>query len=232
MGLNLGAVEAGVTEKVKSIEEKFESLKLHTERELEKKSLSAAASRAGPFTAIMGKVPGATTLQEAKDWAEKHFTSKRVPQPVDMYIKGDVYKDIVWVKCGSESHRDQVIASIRQVTGETRPWADADRPIDERTAKSALLALKRQLVEWGYSSKEVQVDADKQTLSVGGSEVVQAKVQDSSLKMVWSDGEWEKWDVLQAAPELSSIVDGANEKLSRAKDTMGKGKKGSGKNSE
>ena len=61
---------------------------------------------------------------------------------------------------------------------------------------------------------------------------MQAKVQDSSLKMGLSDGEWEKWDVLRAAPELSTIVDGANEKLSCAKDGTGKRKKGTGTNSE
>ena len=111
---------------------------------------------------------------------------------------------MIFAKCLSASHRDQVIACVRaaQTIEHKKPWADIDRPIDVRTAKNVLFAFKRMLLEWGYDKREVYVDVDSNTLSVAGIQVLKTEVNDATVKIVWCDGKWEKWEELQTAEEL------------------------------
>ena len=101
--------------------------------------------------------------------------------------------------------------------------------MDVRMAENVLLAIKRLLVspEWGYAKREVNVDTEKCVLSVGGSDVVQSKVENSDLKLIWSDGSWETWEELQQDEDFMKIQRDIKEKLARSK-SNNKGKKGKG----
>ena len=63
---------------------------------------------------------------------------------------------------------------IRQTNTNTpnRPWAKVDLPLGPRTAESALFAMNKMLVEWGYSKREVEVDTATHTLKLAGEEIV------------------------------------------------------------
>ena len=102
--------------------------------------------------------------------------------------------------------------------------------MDRRTAESVLFAIKRMLLSWEYTNKEVHVDTEMGILKVAGQEVVKAEVKDFILKVNWCSGEWEQWEDLQGAPELAELKNTAQGKLDRAKtfSAGGKGKKGKG----
>ena len=132
----------------------------------------------------------------------------------------------------SASHRDQVISSVRQTQKgpSAKPWAKIDLPIDRRTAESTLFALKRMLVDWGYSKKGVYVDKEECVLTVDGDEILKTEVENFVLKIRCLKGEWEQWEDLQSAPEFASLMGTAQGKLdsSKAFPIGGKGKKGKG----
>ena len=113
-----------------------------------------------------------------------------------------------------------------------KPWAQVDRPLDQRTAGSVLLAFKRMLVEWGYGKQQVKVDTDACTLQVDGKEILKAKVSDYTLQLQWSDGAWESWEDLQSSAEFDGLRKSAQEKLDRAKGFASTGTKGKGKKSD
>ena len=66
---------------------------------------------------VVGNIPNASSLDEAKDWLDKHCRSCGIdpPSPSDVYVKGS-YSNLIFVKCQTESHRDRLIQSIRDVS--------------------------------------------------------------------------------------------------------------------
>ena len=85
------------------------------------------------------------------------------------------------------------------------------------------------MVEWGYTKQEVRVDTN--VLKVAGKEILKAEVKDFALQLLWSDGEWEKWEELQGAREFADLKKTTREKLDRAKAaSAGENGKGKGKN--
>ena len=79
--------------------------------------------------------------------------------------------------------------------------------MNERTALSALFAIKNLLVKWKvYARSSICVDERTQTLSIAESSskekwtnVVEAKVDDFKLKLSWLDGAWESWEECQSS---------------------------------
>lgn len=98
-----------------------------------------------------------------------------------------------------------------------KTWAKIDKPLNARTAESALMAMKRMLVEWEYPRPIVDVDLENCMLKVGGKEVVKITVESFTLRIQWVDGEWERWGELQSSRELASIQETAQTKLDKAK---------------
>ena len=98
-------------------------------------------------TVVLGSIPDANCLDQAKSWIQKLCTDSGLPQPIDIYSKGE-YKSIVFAKCTSPSHRDLLISRVTNMpaTSLSRPWAKVDRPIDVRTAQSTLFGFKRMLI--------------------------------------------------------------------------------------
>ena len=74
----------------------------------------------------------------------------------------------------------------------------------------------------------MKVDDNLQTLSVDGQQVVEAKVTNDKLDIKWLDETWMRWEKLQQAPELNTLIQAANTKLSKTAENRakGKGKKG------
>ena len=119
----------------------------------------------------------------------------------------------------SASQRDAIIGSIRNFPGTEvpKPWAKPDQPFDKRAVENVLFAFKNMLVDWQYNKRALWVDRDAQCLKGAGVEIVRVTIESYDLKLIWCDGEWEKWEDLQQATELSTLKKNAQEKLDRAK---------------
>ena len=65
------------------------------------------------LSVVVGNIPNASSLDEAKDWLDKHCRSCGIdpPSPSDVYVKGS-YSNLIFLKCQTESHRDRLIQSI------------------------------------------------------------------------------------------------------------------------
>lgn len=180
---------------------------------------------------MVGNVPGAASIDQAKDWVSKRCGSIGIPQPADMFIKSDEFGGILCAKFLSIAHRDSLISGIwAGATAAGVAWAKIHQPI-ERTVDGILFAMKRMLVsvESGYTNRAVQVNKDTKVLSGAGKDIVKAAVLDFQLGLEWCDSEWQKWGALQTAEDFTKIQHDAQHKLNRAKtfasgDVKGKGK--------
>jgi hypothetical protein len=226
MGFQIKSIEEATTgnqSKIEKLEHDLQSLKLETSAQIAKELTAAQNNNSNGndnnLTVVMGNMPSCTTLQEAKDWLAKRCVDSGAPQPLESYCKSEAFNGILFAKCLSASHRDQIIASVRKFSGASFPktWAKIDQPIDIRTAENTLFAFKRMLVEWGYNKSCIQVNRQARTLKVAGTEVLETMVENHELKMKWCNGGWEKWEDLQSAQELMNIKKDVQEKLNRAK---------------
>ena len=225
MGLQLKTTESTLSNtctRIEKLEQELHALKLQS------KHTAASNTSAEKLTIVMGSIPGASTFEQALEWITKRCVTAGVPQPIESFMKSDAYKNVMFAKCSSVSHRDQVISAIRssQMASGVKAWAKIDQPIDVRTAEGALFAFKKLLTSegWGFNAKAVYVNTDKLNLSVAGTEILQAKVVNGELKLAWCDGEWETWEELQSAAELTKIRKDAQDKLDRSKSFFDKGK--------
>jgi hypothetical protein len=240
MGLNLKQVQAQgseAVEKVAKLEKDMQDLKDGTQAEITKSlnalQLDAAGKTDTNLTVVIGNIPAATTLEHAANWVTKRCVETGVPQPVEIFTKSETFAAIAFAKCTSASHRDNLIASVRNAPTGSLPkqWANVDQPINIRTAASVLFAFKRLLGDWGYNKKSVWVDTEKLVLSVAGKEVMKTVVENYVLKISWCDGEWEEWSDLQSAGEFITLKSTAQGRLDKMKDFKGDAK-GKGKGPE
>jgi len=183
-----------------------------------------------PLGVVMGNIPKAENFEQAEAWFRKRCSETNTPLPREVYIKGD-FKGLIFAKCSSVAHRDQVIAIVRNCPGGVfpKPWAKVDQPFDIRTAESALSSIKRMLIDWGYNKSAVRVDTDTNTLKIMNKEVAKAEVNDFVLKLTWCDGEWAEWEELQNSEDYVKIQAVAKERLEKAKSSGSGDGKGKGK---
>ena len=135
------------------------------------------------LTVVMGNIPNASSVDLAKAWISKACN------------EFGAYNGMMFAKCFSVA-QDQLITAVRQASlgMSAKPWAKIDLPMDRRTAESALFAIKRMLLSWEYTNKEVHVYTEMGILKVADEEVVKAEVSDFTLKIHWCSGEWEEWE--------------------------------------
>ena len=148
MGLRLTKVESGnasLDKDVKKLQEDLKRVEAATTARMQEQmqQLTVNASTEN-LTVIIGAIPNAKNVEEALAWITKMCSGTGIPRPVDVYCKSTDYNGIMFAKCLSASHRDQLIASIRQGPrgSSVKPWAQIDLPIDRRTAESALFCVQ------------------------------------------------------------------------------------------
>ena len=238
MGLKIKTVDDNVAEareKLKSLELDVQKLKEvdideSIKKRLQVMSPSALAPKPGNLNVLMSGFQNVGNLAQAQEWLNTRLTKAGVPLPIESFMKSEAWSGILFAKCLSSSHQDQVIKVVRDdSSSEGKTWARIDLPIDVRTADGVLFALKRFLLGWEYTKSEVQVDTIAHSLSVGGMEILKTTVENGKLKLIWADGEWEQWQELQSAEGgVDDIVKSQQGKLDQSKTTAGKGKKGRG----
>ena len=237
MGLRLTETESQVAatmKRVEALEQEIGKLKMveTTPRHLE-------SSNTRPLSMMVGNIPGASSLEDAKSWLDKHCRSVGIvsPGPSDVYKKGSD-SNLVFVKCQSESHRERFIQSIRDESRKLRDssptqaitsqlFAKVDLPFDVRTVEGALYAMKKMLVSWSFNASCIKYDIHSGVLSVAGREIVKVSVQNFAMKFMWCDGEWQAWEELHKSTEMADISNQAHMRLEKAKaraSNKGKGK--------
>ena len=237
MGLRIKSVDDNVAEasqKLKSLEldvQKLKSVNIDDaiEQRLQVMSPNSSDNKRGTFNVVMG-LKHVESLTQAQEWLNTRLTKAGVPIPVESFMKSDAWSGVLFVKCLSSAHQDQVIKAVRDDNSLVdKAWARVDQPIDVRTADSVLFALKRFLLGWEYTNREVHVDTDAHSLSVAGSVILKTTVENGKLKLIWADGEWEQWQELHStAGGVNDIVKSQQDKLDQSKSSAGKGKKGRG----
>ena len=188
------------------------------------------------FNVVIGNIPEATSFETAKSWITTQASSWNINIPAEHVFTKSSYTGILFVKARSIEERDTIITNITNMAKlgkdawKTNVFAKVDLPIDERTVRSTLFAIRRMLVDWGYHKSAIKVDTDQATVEIQGKPIVHISVVNYELQVEWCDGEWERWEDLQNASDLTSIKSKAHDQLSKAKDlasNKGKGKSAS-----
>ena len=237
MGLRLTETEnqvAAAMKRVEALEQEIVKLKV-----VETTPRHYDSNNPRSLSMMVGNIPGASSLGDAKTWLDKHCRSVGIasPSPSDVYKKGSD-SNLVCVKCQSESHRDSFIQSIRDESKKLRGssptqaissqlFAKVELPFDVHAVEVARYAMKKMLVSWNSNSSCVRYDIHSGVLSVAGREIVKVSVQNFAMKFNWCDGEGQAWEELHKSPEMTDISNKALSRLEKAKaraSNKGKGK--------
>ena len=148
---------------------------------------------------------------------------------IDIYdkSKGQQFNGMVFVKFASVDERNVAIQAFNDSKTsftDTRKYMNKDLPIQQRTSFSFFLYCKRLLNEWG--SKNVQFDDASGILKVAGVPKIQVGVEDLTWNVAWIDKKWEKWEELKSDVEFKALMQSAQDKLTKATQSKGKGKVG------
>eukprot|EP00435_Cladocopium_sp_Y103_P044086 s179_g12.t1 len=237
VGLHVTAIEeqaATTMSRLEQLEKEISNLKINGN------ASAKEAANPRPLSMVIGNIPKASSLEEAKAWLIKHCNSTKIPAPTDsqVYSKG-TFSGLLFVKCQSETHRESLIQSIREVAKETqepnaggsgssRLFAKVDLTFDARAVESTLYAMKKMLISWHFHAACLKYDLQQGSLTVAGREIVRLKVDNFSMIFEWCDGEWEKWNELHESTELADIKSKAGDRLQKAKDRVNSKGKGKG----
>ena len=188
-------------------------------------NINSSSTLPGSTTALFGGFTD-MTKDKAETWLKNKPREFGFDPYTNLYTKGDEFQGVLFAKFSSNQVMQQVIQAIiknRPKAGKSEIWCKRDRPIEPRTAISALLALRKQLVTWKFAKSSIKIDEESFTMTVGGVSVVTAHVLDHNLSFNWTDETWGKWTELQDSSELKDIMDKANARLQKAAQMSGKG---------
>ena len=136
--------------------------------------------------------------------------------PADIYYKGEEFKGIFFARFPDGFALDAALESIRSERLTVKGglvWCGPDRPLQERVPLGFLIGVKTLLVSWNFSKKAIKVREEEMILSVGGTDVLQAVVEDKVLTLKWMADDWEKWSDFTDSGELAELIAKAGERL-------------------
>ena len=178
--------------------------------------------------AVIGGLDSLGSLDEGKRWIKNELWKEWLPQPVEMYCKGD-YNGVVFAKFLSVDERDAVITNLKsskKKRGNKTVWSAIDKPVEVRAPLAFLYGAKDLLVQWGEPKGNFWVDPDGMRLTHDGKQVVSVAVRDAKLCLDYGEG----WSEYVQSQEWSNLSETASNKLDRKRAKgSGKGSKGKGK---
>ena len=131
---------------------------------------------------VVGGLQGLSSLHSATTWLNKKLQELKAPQPVETYMKSEIFNGLVFAKFGAPYDRDIAVATLRSAKfthDDNRIWATQDLPIPARAQKLFLLGLRWQLGELGFEKREMETDEHYTKLLIANKTVVQVDcVQD------------------------------------------------------
>ena len=123
-------------------------------RPLETGSTSHSPGKAATDTAVFKGFAG--ELDQAEEWITKQLRERQLPEPEEMYIKGDTFKGMVFARFRNPGDMMKVVnvgAKVKFGTGDQEIQCNPERPIEERAPVSLMLGLRWQLSQWGTFAK-------------------------------------------------------------------------------
>ena len=166
-------------------------------------SLTLQPTSTGGTTAVVGGMEDAPSAGAAMQWLKGEMTKASIDGVVDVYHKcgTDVFNGMVFVKFPSA---EKLMAAIQifnaakvGMMGKTS-FMNADLPLKERAAKKFLGDCKKMLIGWKYAPSSIRYDDTTMELSVGGSPILKAVVQDYKFKVEWLHASWAEWPEMTA----------------------------------
>ena len=140
-------------------------------------------------TMVVGGLQGLGSLHSATTWLHKKLQEMNAPQPVETYMKSEIFNGLVFAKFGATYDRDIAVATLRSAKfthDDNRIWATQDLPIPARAKKLFLLGLRWQLGEWGFEKREMETDDHYTKLLIANKTVVQVDCVKDELRVVWA----------------------------------------------
>ena len=178
-------------------------------------------------TAVFGGL-GSLSFEAAEEWIRRKTREFNLSEPADMYHKGDEFTGVVFAKFPDAQTSQQIVQKMRRSPAKVEEktiWCKLDRQLEDRTQLAFLLGLRRQLIMWEtYTKREVRVNEEELTMTVGRVLVLSTSIMDGTLKLHWLDDAWNAWTELQESQEVQQLIETANEKFSKAGAMNSKGK--------
>ena len=187
------------------------------------------------LTLVVGGLKGFATLNEAGDYIKQCLWDEYGPKMLDFYCKAD-WSGLLFAKFASKQNRDsavQVLNAMKLVSAsdEKRIWIKPDMTLHQRMGAQILYKSKKQFISWGWDNKAVHYDEQDLTLRIGADVVFTLVLTNNVYSLRVDDECWKTGDNdLLNDPDLTSILEAANEKL--AKPALGSKGKGKGKTSD
>ena len=167
------------------------------------------------------------SFEDANRWMFDQVKKFELPAPLDTYHKGEDFKGLLFCKFPTAQAAKTTIEVFngKAIKFKEYPvWCKHDLPLEPRTCRSFLLGLRRQLILWGSTTKKsLKVPGDSSVLEWDDTPVVSASVHENKLQLTWLGQAWKEWQEFQSSPELQTLVETANQKLSQAAEKKSKG---------
>ena len=81
---------------------------------------------------------------QAQEWVNAKLKELQVPQPSDLFMKGEEFSGVLFAKYESAAAAGQATAAFaraRPTIGASTVWCKFDRPLEVRVPRSFLLGL-------------------------------------------------------------------------------------------
>ena len=174
--------------------------------------------------AVFGGFKKFGSLEDAKKWIYEKLWMEWLPQPNDIYNKGD-FHGILFCKFDTEEDRDKVVQWFRKTSTkiDDEPiWSKPDALLSVRSVTSVVFEAKKYLAKWGFENFALWADPDKGSVDYKRKSVLSVTVQDDQIKIVYHG----KWEQHFKHAEWTDMVGAIQVKLGRgAEKGAGKGGK-------
>ena len=189
--------------------------------------LKLQAAHVGGTVAVVGGLQSASSAEVAKQWLRGEMAKVSIDGVVDVYdkCKGQDFNGMLFVKSGSNGKRETAISlfnSVRKSFADAPSYMNKDLPLQQRAKFSFLLNFKKLLAVWKFEN--ISFDDASGVLKVAGKPVLEATIDDFTLKLTWLDAGWGEWDELTKDPKLIQLHTTAEDKLKKASESQNKGK--------
>ncbi len=100
---------------------------------IEGKAEATKAALVTTAVAAMGGLKDAGTLEEAENWYREQLGNSKAPSPVEIYIKGTIFKGLIFARYASPEVASVAI-DMHKTAGwkykGVHVWCNPDRPIE------------------------------------------------------------------------------------------------------
>ena len=179
-------------------------------------------------TMVVGGLAAALNLEDAYQIIATELWQRWAPTSLQHYVKGD-FKGIVFMKFKNADECEAAIRTMKDAKlkcGDNEVWAKKEMPLETRTVKNLLFAVKLMMLDWNvYDKRALWVDTDEMVLKVGFETIMTPTVVDGKLAVDFADG----WRSEVECEAFKKIYEEAVKKLQSAAvptKGVGKGKRG------